>query len=148
MTTRVYLIRHGATELTAEDRFAGAIDVRLSDAGREQARLLGQRLARERICAIYASPMQRTVDTAELIAEPHRLKVTTVDAFREIAHGRWEGRSRADVEREYAQEYQRWEDDPYTFAPAGGESGLQVTARALPALLELVETHDGLPFVV
>jgi broad specificity phosphatase PhoE len=148
VTTRVYLVRHGATELTAEDRFAGAIDVLLSDAGRNQARLLGQRLAAEKICAIYASPLSRTIATAELIAASHQLPVTPVAALREIAHGRWEGKTRAEVERDYADEYGHWEHDPYTFAPAGGESGLEVTARALPALLQLVEKHAGMPFVV
>lgn len=148
MTTRVYLVRHGATELSAEDKFAGAVDVLLSEAGRNQARLLGQRLAQDTICAVYASPMTRTVDTAELIAAPHKLEVTRVDALREIAHGRWEGKSRKEVAREFKEEYDRWEHDPYTFAPVGGESGLQVTARALPALLQLVETHEGMPFIV
>jgi broad specificity phosphatase PhoE len=148
VTTRVYLVRHGATELSAEDRFAGAIDVLLSDAGRNQARLLGQRLASEKICAIYASPLSRTIATAELIAASHQLPVTPVAALREIAHGRWEGKTRAEVERDYADEYGHWEHDPYTFAPAGGESGLEVTARALPALLQLVEKHAGMPFVV
>ena len=57
-------------------------------------------------------------------------------------------RTRADVASEFREEYERWEKDPYTFAPVGGESGLQVTARALPALIKLVETHDGMPFVV
>jgi probable phosphoglycerate mutase len=146
--TRVYLIRHGATELSAEDRFAGSVDVRLSDDGREQARRLGARLAGQPIVAVYASPMKRTVATAELIAEPHRLQVTTVDAVREIAHGRWEGRTRAEVEAEWSEEYTRWEHDPFTFAPVGGESGLQVTARALPALMDLVEAHEGCQFVV
>ncbi len=148
MTTRVFLVRHGATELTAEDRFAGAIDVLLSETGRNQARLLGQRLAREKICGIYASPLARTVATAELIAEPHQLPVTKITELREISHGRWEGKTRAEVEREYGEEYEHWEHDPYTFAPAGGESGLEVTARALPALLKLVEQHAGKPFVV
>lgn len=148
MTTRVFLVRHGATELTAEDRFAGAVDVLLSDAGRDQAKRLGQRLASETIAAIYASPLSRTVETARLVAEPLRLEVTKVDALREIAHGRWEGKTRAEVEREFADEYTKWEEDPYTFAPEGGESGLEVTARALPVLLELVERHAGERFIV
>lgn len=143
MTTRVYLVRHGATQLTAEDRFAGSTDVLLSDAGRDQARRLGARLASEEIAAFYASPMSRTIETAKLIAEPHQLPVTPVDGFREISHGRWEEKTRAEVERDYADEYVRWEHDPFTFAPAGGETGLQVTARALPALLQLVERHEG-----
>ena len=45
------------------------------------------------------------------------------------------------MEREFPEEYSRYEHDPYSFAPAGGETGLAVTARALPALLEIVERH-------
>jgi probable phosphoglycerate mutase len=101
VATRVYLIRHGATELSAEDRFAGAVDVLLSDGGRDQARRLGDRLAAEPISVAFASPMKRTMETARLVAEPHGIPVTPVD----------------------------------------GESGLQVTARALPAILDIVEQH-------
>jgi probable phosphoglycerate mutase len=146
MTTRVFLVRHGATELSAEDRFAGAVDVRLSDEGRSQARALGERLAQQRIGVAFASPMQRTMDTARLIAAPHDLPITPIDGLREIAHGRWEGKTREDVEAEFADEYKRYEHDPFSFAPSGGESGLQVTARALPALLKIVEDHcdDGI----
>ena len=53
MGTRVFLIRHGATVLTAEDRFAGATDVELSDEGREQARRLAERLSTEMVAAVY-----------------------------------------------------------------------------------------------
>src|SRR4051795_4920092 len=141
MSTRVYLVRHGATELSSEDRFAGAIDVKLSDEGREQARLLGKRLGTDPLNVAFASPMTRTMDTARLIAEPHQLEVTPIDGLREIAHGRWEGKTRAEVEREFPEEYSRYEHDPYSFAPSGGETGLQVTARALPALLRIVEEH-------
>jgi broad specificity phosphatase PhoE len=141
VTTRVYLVRHGATELSAEDRFAGVVDVLLSDGGRDQARRLGERLARENITAAFASPMKRTMETARLVVAPHGIEVTPVDGIREIAHGRWEGMTREDVERQFPEEYRRYEHDPFSFAPLGGESGLLVTARALPALLEIVETH-------
>ncbi len=141
MSTRVYLVRHGATELSAEDRFAGAIDVLLSDTGRDQARRLGARLSREQITVAYASPMQRTMETARLVAAPHGLDVQPQDGLREIAHGRWEGKTRQEVEREFPQEYARYELDPYSFAPSGGESGLQVCARALPAFLRIVDEH-------
>jgi|ERR1051325_5766740 probable phosphoglycerate mutase len=146
--TRVYLVRHGATELSTEDRFAGAIDVLLSAAGCEQARLLGQRLVEEKLCSVYASPMKRTIATAELIAAPQQLAVETVAELREIAHGRWEGKTRKEVEAEFPEEYARYETDPYSFAPLGGESGLQVTARALPALLQLVDRNAGKRFLI
>ncbi len=141
MTTRVYIIRHGATELSAEDRFAGGTDVNLSEEGRFQAQRLAERLANDRITAVYASPMRRTVETATHIARPHGLEPILRDALREIHHGRWETLRRAEVEAMYPEEYAAWQTDPFTFAPEGGESGLSVMARALPVIREIVLTH-------
>lgn len=141
MPTRVFLIRHGATTLSAEDRFAGSTDVLLSDAGREQAALLGRRLANEPLDAIYCSPMTRTRETAELVAKPHRLAPIARDGLREIDHGRWEQMRRSEVEHAFPAEYAAWETDPFTFAPQGGESGLAVMARALPVVREAVLAH-------
>jgi len=143
MTTRVFLIRHGATVLTAEDAFAGETDVALSDVGRGQASKLAERLAEEEISAFYASPLSRTMETAGIVAAPHRLPVTPSSGLREISHGRWEGRKRSEVEKLYPEEYARWESDPFSFAPEGGETGLAVTSRALPALLEIVGAHPN-----
>src|SRR5216117_963617 len=139
--TRVFMVRHGATVLSAEDRFAGATDVALSDEGREQTRRLADRLSHEKIMAIYASPLGRTVETASILAGPHKLKVQTRDGFREINHGRWEQMTRKEVEKAFPEEAAAWEKDPYTFAPVGGESGLAVTARALPVLMDIVREH-------
>jgi broad specificity phosphatase PhoE len=141
MSTRVFLVRHGATVLTAEDRFAGATDVELSDDGRKQAHRLAERLEKEKIAAVYASPMGRTVETATIIAKPHKLELECRDGLREISHGRWEQMTRREVEETFPDEAAAWEKDPYTFAPAGGESGLAVTARALPVLMEIVRAH-------
>jgi len=134
--------------LTAEDRFAGETDVALGEDGREQARRLARRLSAQPIAAAYASPLQRAADTATLLAQPHQLPVHQRADFREMSHGHWEGMKRVDVERSYADEFAAWERDPYTFAPEGGETGLAVTARALPALLELVRGHAGKAVVV
>ena len=142
-TTRVFLVRHGATTLTAEDRFAGETDVPLSDDGREQARRLATRLVGEKVGAVYASPLGRTVETARILAEPLGSEVTTRDGLREISHGHWEQLTRREVEEQFPEEAAEWESDPYTFAPQGGESGLMVTARALPVLIEIVRAHPG-----
>ena len=80
--TRVSLVRHGATKLSAEDRFAGAVDVELSDEGIRQAELLSTRLADDRITAVYCSPMARTVHTASIIARPHNLPLIHREALR------------------------------------------------------------------
>lgn len=143
MTTRVYLVRHGATQLTAENRFSGAVGVELSEEGRAQVGRLAARLAAARIAAVYCSPLSRTVETAELLARPLRLAPAREDGLREISHGRWEGLTRREVEERFGDEYARWEEDPFTFAPVGGESGLAVLARALPVVRRIVADHAG-----
>ena len=141
--TRLYLIRHGETNLSAEDRFSGGTDVDLSEEGRWQISCLARRLADDRISAFYCSPMRRTIETASIIAKSFNLTSQTREGLREIHHGRWETKSRAEVEKLYPEEYASWLQDPFTFAPEGGESGLMVMARALPVIREIVVNHSG-----
>ena len=139
--TRLYLVRHGATSRTAEDRFSGIAGVDLSDEGRRQVHRLAQRLGAERIAAAYTSPLSRAAETADILCQPHGLTAVACDGLREISHGHWEGLTRAEVEARFGDEYRLWEADPFTFAPAGGESGLSVLARALPVIREMVTKH-------
>lgn len=143
--TRLYLARHGATPASTEDRFSGDEGVELSDEGRRQAVLLGERLRHEGIAAVYASPLSRAMDTARLACEAcgGGLVPLPCDGLQEIRHGHWEGQRRADVEARFPEEYAAWEADPFTVAPAGGESGVHVLARALPVIRELVTRHTG-----
>jgi len=143
MTTRLYLVRHGATPLTAEDRFSGADAkrVHLSEEGRAQVTQLAHRLADDNIDAIYSCPLDRTLETARFIAKPHGLTPIPKDGLREISHGHWEGLTRKEVEGKFPEEYTAWESDPFTFAPEGGESGISVLARALPVIREVVVNH-------
>jgi probable phosphoglycerate mutase len=142
-TTRLYLVRHGATQMTAEDRFSGANGAELSDEGRRQAARLGERLQDDEIAAIYASPLSRSVDTARIIAGVCGLEPVLNDGLREIGHGSWEGLTRREVEERFPKEYAAWEEDPFTYAPEGAESGVAVLARALPAIRAIVTAHEG-----
>src|SRR5919108_367794 len=109
MTTRLYLVRHGATQLTEEDRFSGASNIHLSEAGRDQVKQLATRLADDNIAAIYCSPLDRTRETAEILAEPHGLTLIPNEDLREISHGHWEGLTRREVEERFPEEYLAWE---------------------------------------
>jgi probable phosphoglycerate mutase len=139
--TRLFLVRHGATAATEEDRFSGASGAELSEGGRLQAARLGERLAPQTIAAIYSSPLSRAMETARIVAGRCGLEPIARDGLREIGHGHWEGLKRQDVERDFGSEYAAWEADPFTFAPAGGESGVAVLARALPVIREIVTAH-------
>jgi probable phosphoglycerate mutase len=148
MPTRMFLVRHGATSLTAEDRFAGSTDVPLSDEGRRQAASLAERLGNQSIDAIYASPLERALETARILAAPHGLRPIGDPALLEIDYGRWEGLTREEVQAAFSAEYAIWEEDPFTVAPAGGESGLNVLNRALPFVRQIVERHRHRSVVV
>jgi broad specificity phosphatase PhoE len=143
MKTRVFLVRHGATVLSAEDRFAGATNVELSETGRGQVEALSRRLSGQPVAAFYASPLDRTMETARILAAPHGKSVEAEAGFLEIDHGVWEGLTRQEAETDFGDMYARWEEDPYNFAPRDGETGLAVAARAMPALLRVVAAHPG-----
>ena len=82
-TTRIYLVRHGATQLTAEDRFSGTTGD-LSEVGRAQIARLGERLRGERIQALYASPLSRALDSARILRAAIGLEPELCDGLREI----------------------------------------------------------------
>ena len=141
--TRLLLVRHGATTATEEGRFSGSSGAELSDEGRWQATRLAERLAPQSLTAVYTSPLSRAMDTARIVAGQCGLDLEVRDGLREIDHGHWEGLKREDVERQFPDEYHAWEADPFTFAPAGGESGVSVLARALPVVREIVTAYPG-----
>jgi probable phosphoglycerate mutase len=142
-TTRLYLVRHGATQMTSENRFSGASGAELSTEGQQQAARLGDRVRDDGIAAVYASPLSRSADTARIIAGACGLTPIFSEALREISHGPWEGLTRSEVEARFPGEYPAWEADPFTFAPPGAESGVAVLARALPVIREIVTAHEG-----
>jgi probable phosphoglycerate mutase len=95
------------------------------------------------VTAAYCSPLSRSAETARIVCAACGITPRPVDGLREISHGRWEGLTRKDVELRFADEYAAWEEDPFTFAPEGGESGVAVLARALPAVRAIVTAHAG-----
>ena len=133
MIARVFLVRHGATPLTADDRFAGSSDVPLGPEGDIQVERLADRLAAAPLAAVYSSPLRRSTATATIVGGPHGLTPVLDDGLREIDHGRWEGLRRDEVQRMFPEEYAAWERDPVNLAPQGGETGEQVLARAFPS---------------
>ena len=94
-TTRLYLVRHGATQLTAEDRFAGAVGVDLSDEGRGRWRGWPSGWRTSAIEAVYCSPLSRTRRDRRDPGGAARPAALHRDGLREISHGRWEGLTRA-----------------------------------------------------
>ncbi|MEH1011692.1 bifunctional RNase H/acid phosphatase [Micromonospora sp. CPCC 206060] len=148
--TRLILVRHGATELTAQRRYSGRGDVPLAERGATQARAAAARVAAlaPTVAAVVSSPLSRCTATAELIAgalgDP---PVRTDDDLIECDFGDWEGRTFADVRAEFPGELDAWLASP-TVAPPGGESFVEVTARVRRARQALLSGYPGETVVV
>ncbi|HEV8643895.1 MAG TPA: histidine phosphatase family protein [Methylomirabilota bacterium] len=143
MSLRVFVVRHGATDWSRERRFAGWRDVPLSDEGRRQCEAVAQALAATAAAAVYASPLERTRGSAEVIAKPHRLSVQLADAFREMGFGTWEGLTRPEVAARFPSEWDAWCAPPASFTPPGGEALGAVAERVAGGLEDLKSDHDG-----
>jgi probable phosphoglycerate mutase len=136
------LLRHGQTPMSVQKRYAGRSDVPLTDAGVAQAAAAAKRLASAGIAAIVASPLQRTVETAEQVAAVTGLPVVTEDGFRETDFGAWEGLTFAEVRERWPSEMTAWLADPEV-APPGGESFAEVSERVTAALHRVLAGRTG-----
>jgi probable phosphoglycerate mutase len=138
--TRLLLLRHGVTPLTGEKRFSGLGDPELTSDGLAQARAAARRLAGGAegdavfgpIDVIVASPLRRTQQTAQAVAELAGLEVHTDEGFREMDFGGLEGLSFAEARARYPDELTAFLSSVHTAAP-GGESVEQAGARAAAA---------------
>ena len=134
--TATLLLRHGQTPMSVQKRYAGLspkTDAPLTDTGVQQAVAAAKRLASAGIDAIVASPLQRTVRTAEEVAAVTGVPVLTDEGFRETDFGAWEGLTFAEVRERWPSELATWLADP-SVAPPGGESFDQVSERVTAAL--------------
>jgi ribonuclease H / adenosylcobalamin/alpha-ribazole phosphatase len=136
------LLRHGQTPMSVKKQYAGRSDAPLTDAGVAQAAAAAKRLASAGIAAIVASPLLRTVQTAEQVAAVTGLPVVTEDGFRETDFGAWEGLTFAEVRERWPSEMTAWLADPQV-APPGGESFTEVSERVSAALHRVLAGRTG-----
>jgi broad specificity phosphatase PhoE len=136
------LLRHGQTPMSVQKRYAGRTDVPLTEAGLAQAAAAAKRLASAGIDAIVASPLQRTVQTAEAVAAVTGLPVATDEGFRETDFGDWDGLTFAEVRERWPSEMTAWLADPEV-APPGGESFAEVSERVTAALRRVLDGRAG-----
>jgi len=142
-STWVYLARHGEVLHAAEGRFFGHTDIGLSPVGRVQVAALGERLGGEPIEAVYASDLLRARESAAPLASARGTDVVALSPFREMAMGRWEGLTFAEIKAREPGLCARWLADPFAMPFPEGEGVADLRARAVPALRRVVERHAG-----
>ena len=137
--TTILLARHGETDWNREGRFQGHADPPLNRTGRDQAVELSVALMAEDLAAVYSSPLQRALETAEIVAASRELEPVIVAALQEVDVGSWSGLTRTEVEQRFPEQYARWLD--YGQGWEDGETYDEMGTRVVAALLELAAAH-------
>ncbi|MBU17922.1 MAG: alpha-ribazole phosphatase [Chloroflexi bacterium] len=135
------IVRHGETEWNAEGRIQGHTDIGLSEKGAEQARSLGLRLAGMNIDVAYTSDLKRTSETAKLALGGRSVVLNETQMLREYHKGEFEGMTIAEIKSQFPDEYPKYVEKNLEYAPKGGESTRDVSARMAKIMDEIKANH-------
>ncbi len=138
MNLTLYLLRHGQTALSREDTFCGSgLDPELTPEGLEMAQSFAAAYRDKQWTAIFSSNLQRSITTAQPLCDALRMNMQPRAELNEIGYGKWEGLTKATVERDYHDDYLSWLADPAWHPPSGGERAITVAKRSLQVIEEI-----------
>ena len=138
----IILVRHGQTAWNKEERFRGRADLPLDDFGIRQAEAAANKLANCGAKAIYSSPLQRTIMTAEPIAARLGLSIQPSDDLIDIDYGAWQGLSTEEALEQNANLYNQWIETPQDASFPGGE-GLRDVRDRVESIIDKVLTEHA-----
>jgi broad specificity phosphatase PhoE len=137
MTLKIYLLRHGETTYSQRGAYCGALDAELTPEGKQMAQFFAEAYRSIPWTEVYVSPMKRAIATAQPLCDALGLTMQIRDGLSEISYGAWEDQELDTVRQHYEQDYLRWQTDPAWNPPTGGETAVQIAARALPVITEI-----------
>lgn len=144
MSLNLYLLRHGQTEFSRADVFCGSgLDPELTPEGLQMAEAFAAAYRAKSWSAVYCSSLRRSAATAQPLCDASEIPMQVCSGFDEIGYGKWEGLTKATVERDYHDDYLRWLADPAWHAPSGGELAITIAQRSLQSLDEIQRQHNS-----
>jgi probable phosphoglycerate mutase len=144
--TTFLLVRHGETDAVGKMIAGWQSGWHLNSAGKAQVEQLAQRLSRLPIAAVYTSPLERAVETAEPIAQCHGLNPQLQQQFGEFRFGEWEGKTIEELDGD--SEWRRFNAHRSEVRAPGGELILETQARMVAQLRCVREAHPDEAVVV
>ena len=138
----LWMVRHGQTDFSRENRFCGSIDPPLSDIGRRMAEALGAARGGDKWDAIYCSPSTRARQTVAPLAARANVEPVLDEGLREISYGDWEGMKHEEAKSRFPDAYAYWAHDTASRATPGGETAFMVAARAAPVIERIRREHE------
>lgn len=144
----IYLTRHGETQWNIENRLQGSKNSQLTDKGIEHAIMLGDRLRNIDFSAIYTSPLERALQTANYIKSDKDVPIYTIENLKEMNFGDWEGKTKDEIEAvdNYKNEYHNFWHIPqmYNHKPHNGEGLITFKRRVEEVLSKVISSNsDG-----
>lgn len=140
--TYVLLVRHGENAWVAENRLAGRTPgVHLNEKGHAQAAALAEQLRRQPLAAIYSSPLERCLQTAEPVAGALGMPVICEDGVLEVDYGEWRGGNLVELAK--SPEWQLVQHNPGVFRFPSGETLYEVQGRAVAAIERIRQAHPN-----
>ena len=141
-TTYVLLIRHGENDWVGENRLAGRTpEVHLNETGRKQSARIVETLSDQELSAVYSSPMERCLETAQPVADAHGLAVTPESGVLEVDYGGWQGGSINELAK--TPEWQLVQHAPSSFRFPDGETLFEVQVRAVDTVERIRQRHPN-----
>jgi phosphoserine phosphatase len=147
---QILLIRPGTTEYDQQGRVQGTLNIPLCEDGRQEVEAMIDELRGQPVAALYTSPCQAAVQTAECLGKSFDLKFKMIDNFENLDFGLWQGSLVADVKAKQPKVYRQWQEQPEIVCPPQGETLCAAKQRVLTSLTKLLKKHksDGVFAVV
>ena len=139
--TTLILVRHALNDWVGDKLAGWTPGVHLNDQGRAQAEALAQRLADQAVAAVYTSPLERALETAQIIAAPYQLEVQLREGIGEVHYGEWTGQALKDLAKQDAWRVVQFYPSGAAFP--GGETIRAMQARAVAELDAIVAAHPA-----
>jgi broad specificity phosphatase PhoE len=140
---KLILARHGETAWNVEKIYRGRMDINLDEVGIKQAELLGKYLSNWKLEAIYASPVKRALDTANIIARYQKIGVHIAEGLIDFDYGKWQSLTEQEVQRLYPVLLSEWHNNPHKVRMPSGESLEDVRRRAIEVVNEVISKYQG-----
>ncbi len=138
----LYMVRHGQTAASRENRFSGSSDPPLTAAGEAMAQEFARAYATLNWDAIYSSPMLRARQTADALGRLTGVQVAIEDGLKEMDYGEWEGLKHDDVKVRWPKAFEYWAADVASRGTPGGETAFHVAARAMRVVEAIRSRHQ------
>ena len=140
---KLLVVRHGQTHFNTERRFQGAIDTELNAIGLQQARAVARQLQDYEIDVIVSSPLERALQTAEIVADTISLGIHVMEQFAERNVGVYEGLTPEEAHEKYPEWWEQSSTRQLHMAPPGAENILELGCRVMDGLNQMRERYEG-----